>query len=69
MKQAVEALTYVHLKGVLHCDFHPTNFFIDEFLGLEFCLVSWMGELWKLFRFFFPRGPMAMLDATFDLTY
>ena len=35
--QAAEAVSYVHSKGVLHCDLRPANFLVTESLDLRLC--------------------------------
>ena len=34
-RQAAESLAYVHSQGVLHCDIHAANFFLDGDLNLK----------------------------------
>ncbi|TID23715.1 kinase-like protein [Venturia nashicola] len=35
--QAAEALAFIHLNGVIHCDIHPNNFLLDEELNVQLC--------------------------------
>lgn len=59
--QTAEALSFIHSKGVIHCDIHPNNFLVDEHLNARLC--DFAGSLFGSFdggamestRFFLPR--------------
>ncbi|KAH9864714.1 hypothetical protein J1614_010650 [Plenodomus biglobosus] len=61
-RQAVEALTFIHLKEVIHCDIHPRNFLLDAELNVQLC--DFAGSLFgsldggemESTRYFLPRA-------------
>lgn len=71
--QATEALVYVHSRGVIHCDIHPSNFLIDDRFDLRLCDFS--GSLFgnldgtgmESVRYFLPRDPHAIPNIRSDL--
>ena len=42
-KQAAEAVSYIHQKGVIHCDISPRNFLLDD--KLDILLADFQGML------------------------
>ncbi|KAK1093123.1 hypothetical protein LTR48_002954 [Friedmanniomyces endolithicus] len=36
-RQAAEGLSYLHSRGVIHCDLHPDNLLLDEEKKLKMC--------------------------------
>jgi serine/threonine protein kinase len=71
--QAAEALEFIHLKGVIHCDIHPKNFLLDEELDVQLCdfagslFGSLDGGAMESTRFFLPRDWRDPPNAKSDL--
>lgn len=71
--QAAEALAFIHSRGVIHCDIHPSNFLLDNALDLWLCDFS--GSLYgnldgagmESIRFFLPRDAVAIPSVKSDL--
>jgi serine/threonine protein kinase len=59
--QAAEALEFIHLEDVVHCDIHPKNFLLDNELDVQLCdfagslFGSLDGGAMESTRFFLPR--------------
>ncbi|KAL9123619.1 MAG: hypothetical protein Q9217_006965 [Psora testacea] len=73
VNQAVEALAFVHSKGVVHCDIQPNNFLLDEHLDLRICDFSGSlfgeldGKAMESIRYFLPRDPLSTPNVRSDL--
>jgi serine/threonine protein kinase len=72
-KQAAQAVSFVHSKGVIHCDIHPNNFLLDENLNIRLCDFSGSmfeqldGQGLESTRFFLPRDPLTTPTIRTDL--
>jgi serine/threonine protein kinase len=73
LQQAAQVVAFVHSKGVIHCDIHPSNLLLDEHFNLQLCDFSGslFGELdgaaMESTRYFLPRDPLSTPNIRSDL--
>jgi len=73
VNQAARAVSFVHSRGVIHCDIHPNNFLLDKQLNLQLCDFSGSlfgeldGQAMESTRFFLPRDPLTTPNERTDL--
>lgn len=72
-RQAAQAVEFIHSRGVIHCDIHPSNFLLDDQLNVLLCdfagslLGNLDGEAMESTRFFLPRDPLTTPTERTDL--
>jgi serine/threonine protein kinase len=73
VNQAAQAVSFVHSRGIIHCDIHPNNFLLDNQLDLRLCDFSGSlfgdldGQAMESTRFFLPRDPLTKPTERTDL--
>lgn len=73
VNQAAQAVSFVHSRGIIHCDIHPNNFLLDDQLDLRLGDFSGSlfgkldGQAMESTRFFFPRDPLTTPTERTDL--
>jgi serine/threonine protein kinase len=73
VNQAAQAVSFVHSRGIIHCDIHPNNFLLDDQLNLRLCDFSGSlfgkldGQAMESTRFFLPRDPLTTPTEWTDL--
>ena len=72
-RQAAEAVSLIHTRGVVHSDIHPNNFLLDDQMNLRLCDFSGSlfgtldGEAMESARVWLPRDPLLKPTVRTDL--